>query len=122
MSIDDHLFIFFIYLSEWIEKLCKLHDKYGNDCWWELPVEKLVGKKLLAEYNLTGDELEKGQVTLFFFIILYNLFESYFGIIRISWTFGSTVGYRGRLFYQKKKQIFTLKVSINSRDGFNRHF
>ncbi|XP_014215047.1 isoleucine--tRNA ligase, mitochondrial [Copidosoma floridanum] len=46
---------------EWVDKLCQLIDKHGDDCWWELPVEKLLGRKLRAAYSVTGAELEKGK-------------------------------------------------------------
>ncbi|XP_011502157.1 PREDICTED: isoleucine--tRNA ligase, mitochondrial [Ceratosolen solmsi marchali] len=46
---------------EFIGNLCKLIEKYGVDCWWELPVEKLVGKKLFSELNGSEGNLEKGK-------------------------------------------------------------
>ncbi|KAJ8664842.1 hypothetical protein QAD02_006504 [Eretmocerus hayati] len=51
-----------VFLTEdWIARLCKLIEKHGSDCWWEFSVEKLLGRKLRAELNLTGSELEKGN-------------------------------------------------------------
>ncbi|OXU30324.1 hypothetical protein TSAR_014921 [Trichomalopsis sarcophagae] len=47
--------------KEWIERLCEVLEKYGPDCWWELPVEKLLGKRLCAELNLSGSEFRKGD-------------------------------------------------------------
>ena len=44
---------------ELVERLCRLIDKNGSDCWWELPVEKIVGKKLMQELNVT--KLERGN-------------------------------------------------------------
>ncbi|XP_048504759.1 isoleucine--tRNA ligase, mitochondrial isoform X2 [Athalia rosae] len=46
---------------EWIERLCYLMDKNGPDFWWELPIEKLAGKKLLQEFNVDVSDLEKGE-------------------------------------------------------------
>ncbi|XP_046743314.1 isoleucine--tRNA ligase, mitochondrial [Diprion similis] len=46
---------------DWIERLCHLMGKYGLDCWWELPIEKLAGKKLLRELEVDASELERGQ-------------------------------------------------------------
>ncbi|KAK0168859.1 hypothetical protein PV327_002624 [Microctonus hyperodae] len=44
-----------------IERLCYLLERDGSDCWWNLSVEKLVGKKLLEELNLDANKLEKGK-------------------------------------------------------------
>ncbi|XP_051156540.1 isoleucine--tRNA ligase, mitochondrial [Leptopilina boulardi] len=44
---------------EFVERLCRLIEKNGNDCWWELPVEKIVGKKLMEELNVTN--IERGN-------------------------------------------------------------
>ena len=46
--------------------MCKLIDKNGSDFWWELPVEKLLGRKLISELNLDPSELEKGKVCIIF--------------------------------------------------------
>ncbi|XP_058794765.1 isoleucine--tRNA ligase, mitochondrial [Phymastichus coffea] len=47
--------------KDWIDRICKLVEKYGDDFWWDLPVKKLIGKKLLAELNVSDTDLEKGQ-------------------------------------------------------------
>lgn len=47
---------------DWIERVCKLVGQYGDDFWWELPIKKLLGKKMLAELNINDTDLEKGQV------------------------------------------------------------
>ena len=44
---------------ELVERLCRLIEKNGSDCWWELPAEKIVGKKLMQELNVS--KLEKGN-------------------------------------------------------------
>lgn len=50
--------------SEWIQRLSKLVEKYGADFWWELSVEKILGKKLRSELNLNATDFEKGKVWL----------------------------------------------------------
>lgn len=42
-----------------VERLCRLIERNGNDCWWELPVEKIIGKKLLQDFSDTN--IEKGN-------------------------------------------------------------
>ncbi|XP_008551084.1 isoleucine--tRNA ligase, mitochondrial [Microplitis demolitor] len=44
-----------------IERLCKLLEREGPDCWWTLPVEKLIGHKLLDKLNIDADKLERGN-------------------------------------------------------------
>lgn len=44
---------------EFVERVCRLIEKNGSDCWWELPVEKIVGKKLMQELNVTN--IERGN-------------------------------------------------------------
>lgn len=51
-----------MFFREWIQRLSKLVQKHGSDFWWELPVEKLLGKKLIAELNLNSSDYEKGKV------------------------------------------------------------
>ncbi|KAM0724506.1 Isoleucine--tRNA ligase, mitochondrial [Formica fusca] len=49
-----------IYTSrKWVDRLCKLMDRYGPDYWWELSIEKLIGRDLRQELN-NIDDLEKG--------------------------------------------------------------
>jgi len=36
--------------------------RYGPDYWWELPIEKLIGRDLRQELNI--DEWEKGNVCI----------------------------------------------------------
>ncbi|XP_014235016.1 isoleucine--tRNA ligase, mitochondrial isoform X1 [Trichogramma pretiosum] len=47
--------------GKWIDRLEKLVNKYGNEFWWELPIEKLLGQKLIAELNVEPSSLEKGN-------------------------------------------------------------
>ena len=37
-------------------------DEHGGDFWWTLPLDRLVSKEVLAETNVSLDEVEKGQV------------------------------------------------------------
>lgn len=38
-------------------------ERYGTDYWWELSVEKLIGRELRQELNGNNiDDLEKGMV------------------------------------------------------------
>lgn len=37
-------------------------DEHGGDFWWTLPLDRLVSKEMLAETNVSLDEVEKGQV------------------------------------------------------------
>jgi len=37
-------------------------DEHGGDFWWTLPLDRLVSKDVLAENNVSLDEVEKGQV------------------------------------------------------------
>jgi hypothetical protein len=53
---------YFHCFREFMENFYKLIEKFGADCWWELPIEKLVGKKLLTDLNLSETALEKGKV------------------------------------------------------------
>jgi len=48
---------------KWVERLCKLMERYGNDYWWELPTEKLIGRELRQELK-NVDDLEKGTVCI----------------------------------------------------------
>ncbi|XP_029173959.1 LOW QUALITY PROTEIN: isoleucine--tRNA ligase, mitochondrial [Nylanderia fulva] len=49
-----------VYTSrKWVERLCKLTERYGPDYWWELSTEKLIGRELRQELN-DIDDLEKG--------------------------------------------------------------
>jgi len=45
-----------------INHLCCLLDEHGGDFWWTLPLDRLVSKEVLAETNVSLDEVEKGQV------------------------------------------------------------
>lgn len=55
--------LFRIVCRKWIERLCKLMERYGTDYWWELSVEKLIGRDLRQELNGNNiDDLEKGMV------------------------------------------------------------
>ncbi|KAL6259758.1 hypothetical protein P5V15_009672 [Pogonomyrmex californicus] len=45
---------------KWIERLCRLMDRYGIDYWWELSTEKLIGRELRQELNDDIKDLEKG--------------------------------------------------------------
>jgi len=47
---------------KFVERLCKLMKRYGPDYWWELPIEKLIGRDLRQELNI--DEWEKGNVCI----------------------------------------------------------
>ncbi|XP_012271517.1 isoleucine--tRNA ligase, mitochondrial isoform X2 [Orussus abietinus] len=47
--------------KEWVERLCRLTEKHGSDLWWEMPFEKLVGRKLLEELRVDLSELERGN-------------------------------------------------------------
>ncbi|XP_034940166.1 isoleucine--tRNA ligase, mitochondrial [Chelonus insularis] len=47
--------------EEIIERLCKVFEREGSDCWWVLPVEKLIGKKLIEKLNIDPNNLEKGN-------------------------------------------------------------
>ncbi|KAL6442003.1 hypothetical protein ACFW04_002386 [Cataglyphis niger] len=50
-----------IYTSrKWVDRLCKLMERYGPDYWWELSIEKLIGRDLRQELNNNIDDLEKG--------------------------------------------------------------
>jgi isoleucyl-tRNA synthetase len=44
-----------------INHLCCLLDEHGGDFWWTLPLDRLVSKDVLAENNVSLDEVEKGQ-------------------------------------------------------------
>ncbi|CAD6241934.1 GSCOCG00009383001-RA-CDS [Cotesia congregata] len=44
-----------------IERLCNLFEREGPDCWWNLPVNKLIGHKLLDKLNIDADKLERGN-------------------------------------------------------------
>ncbi|XP_033214926.1 isoleucine--tRNA ligase, mitochondrial [Belonocnema kinseyi] len=44
---------------ELVERLCHLIEKNGSDSWWELPVEEIVGKKLMDELNVS--KIERGN-------------------------------------------------------------
>lgn len=46
---------------KWVDRLCKLMERYGPDYWWELSIEKLIGRDLRQELN-NIDDLEKGTV------------------------------------------------------------
>lgn len=48
---------------KWVERLCKLMERYGNDFWWELSTEKLIGRELRQELK-NVDDLEKGTVCI----------------------------------------------------------
>ncbi|EFN83779.1 isoleucine--tRNA ligase, mitochondrial [Harpegnathos saltator] len=45
---------------KWVERLCKLTERYGPDYWWELSTEKLIGRELRQELTDNIDNLEKG--------------------------------------------------------------
>lgn len=37
-------------------------ERHGTDYWWELPIEKLMGRELRQELNDDIGDLEKGTV------------------------------------------------------------
>lgn len=47
--------------EELIERFCKLVEKRGPDFWWQLPIEKLIGKKLLASWGVDGTNFQRGE-------------------------------------------------------------
>ncbi|XP_032673080.1 isoleucine--tRNA ligase, mitochondrial isoform X2 [Odontomachus brunneus] len=44
---------------KWVDRLCKLTERYGPDYWWELSTEKLIGRELRQELPYNVDDLEK---------------------------------------------------------------
>ncbi|KAF7994167.1 hypothetical protein HCN44_011436 [Aphidius gifuensis] len=46
---------------DFVERLCKLIEQYGSDCWWSMTIEDLIGKDYIDKHNLNIDDLEKGQ-------------------------------------------------------------
>ncbi|XP_012524598.2 isoleucine--tRNA ligase, mitochondrial [Monomorium pharaonis] len=45
---------------KWVERLCRLLERHGTDYWWELPIEKLIGRELRQELNNNIGDLERG--------------------------------------------------------------
>ncbi|EZA61699.1 hypothetical protein DMN91_004103 [Ooceraea biroi] len=43
-----------------VDRLCKLMERHGPDYWWELPIEKLIGRELRQELN-DADGWERGN-------------------------------------------------------------
>lgn len=59
-----NLYIIALCCRKWVERLCKLMERYGTDYWWELSTEKLIGRDLRQELNNNIDDLEKGMVRI----------------------------------------------------------
>lgn len=57
-----------MFSRKWIERLCKLTERYGPDYWWELSTEKLIGRELRQELANNVDDLEKGTVCMIMFV------------------------------------------------------
>lgn len=57
-------YTYFCILRKWVERLCKLTERYGPDYWWELSIEKLIGRELRQELTHNVDDLEKGTVRM----------------------------------------------------------
>ncbi|WP_197035172.1 isoleucine--tRNA ligase [Oceanivirga salmonicida] len=53
-----------IYEPEIMDKVIELVKKEGTDIWWKYSASEIIGEKLLAKYNLKGEELRKEKSIL----------------------------------------------------------
>ncbi|XP_015111300.1 isoleucine--tRNA ligase, mitochondrial [Diachasma alloeum] len=47
--------------EEIVERVCEVFQEQGDDSWWALTVEELLGKVILKKYRLNPEDLEKGR-------------------------------------------------------------
>lgn len=53
-------------------------ERHGTDYWWELPVEKLLGRDLQQELNCNINDLERGNVCESLLIFVKEFLLTYF--------------------------------------------
>lgn len=56
--------MFFFISRQTISYIIDLQKKHGTDYWWTLSLEELFPKDVLHKFNLSIDNIEKGQVSV----------------------------------------------------------